>query len=61
MSILFSVNDFIEPYQNDSNAVATSMCIALLRVRTKILSQLFGVNESAAPRDMQSYFDYQQN
>jgi hypothetical protein len=60
VSILFSVNDFIELYQSDSNAVAASMCVALRRARMTIISQLFSVNESAAPCNMQNYFEYYQ-
>jgi hypothetical protein len=55
VSTLFLVIDCIELYQSDSNAVAASMCIALHRERTTKISQLFGVNESAASCDIQNY------
>jgi hypothetical protein len=56
VSIFFPVNEFIELFLSDSNAVATSMRVALHCVWTTIISQLFGVNESAAPCDMQKLF-----
>jgi hypothetical protein len=58
VSIFFSVNDFIELYESDSSAVATVMRVALHCERTTIIFQLFGVNESAAPCDMENYFEY---
>jgi hypothetical protein len=36
------------------------MTKAQFGVRTKIICQLFGVNESDVPRDMQKYLEYQQ-
>jgi hypothetical protein len=54
---LFSIR-LHSAYQSDSNAVATSMCVALHRIRTTIIPQLFGVSESAVPCDMQNYFEY---
>jgi hypothetical protein len=58
VSILFSVNDFIELYQSDSDAIVTSMRVALHSVRPTILSQLCGVKESAIPCAMQNYSKY---
>jgi hypothetical protein len=49
LSIFFSVNDVVELYQSDFDAVATRMRVALHRVRTTIISQLVGVNKSAVP------------
>jgi hypothetical protein len=37
---------------------AETISKAQFGVRTTIIAQLFGVNESAIPCDMQNYFEY---
>jgi hypothetical protein len=37
-----------------------TITLAQFSVRTTIISQLIGVNESTVPCDMQNYFEYKQ-
>jgi hypothetical protein len=57
VSILRSVNNFSELTKVTEMQLLRAS-FAFNRVRTTIISQLFGVNESAIPDDMQNHFEY---